>query len=60
MSFEKFLDWNIVIFSQLDINKQRNGPNMVDFEKEILNEAFDEEEPPTKVIYDMVSVERRA
>jgi hypothetical protein len=24
---------------------------MVDFEKEILNEAFDEEEPPTKVIY---------
>jgi hypothetical protein len=40
----------IEIFSKPNITKQRHGPNMINFEKEIRGGAFDPDIPPMKVI----------
>jgi len=34
---------------KVNITKQRNGPNMVNFEREIRDSAFDPDVPPMKV-----------
>lgn len=33
-----------------NISKHRDGPNMINFEKEIRDAAFDEDVPPLKVM----------
>jgi hypothetical protein len=39
-----------MIFRKPNITKQRDGPNMINFEKEIRDGAFDSDLPPMKVI----------
>jgi hypothetical protein len=40
----------IEYFSKPNIAKQRNGPNMINFEKEMRDGAFDQDTPPMQVI----------
>ncbi len=49
-SFVFFLLYITEIFSKPNITKHRDGPNMVNFEKEIRDGAFDSELPPMRVI----------
>jgi hypothetical protein len=39
-----------VNFRNPNITKQRDGPNMINFEKEMRDGAFDQDTPPMQVI----------
>lgn len=55
-SFSSYECW-ISIRRKPNITKHREGPNLINFEKEVRDAAFDEEVPPLKVMRNVEKIE---